>query len=465
MSLLVPSGLNENFMVFLLELSVITLHSVDMMIQKLLDIFSEPHEISIRISSEAPLVQFTISVVGQSFHGYGSSLFHKSASYRCYFNPMTGKEMLFFPEIDFFPDIDLSHRYIHHPRYQHCGTGNMMSIVTEWYRCPKIRITTADAKFYVSNFSVCLVEYQTCISSLYFKELPNKRGIEICLNLYLEASKYLLTNSDDEMMKYLSVSCLSLSSLGSLLTFVTVVVSNSNKKLGEINIMILAAFSILANTVYTFSKFFLWNEILCISVGMLVHFSWLSVVCWMSLSTFQIFQTFTSFNNTVIKVRSRVLVTLMVDFFLCMTCIVINVSVSYMKSGGESFGYSPRTCYIADPEMTLYTFALPVGLMVSINTFMFVVTAFRIRGKTNIRKSKDQKKISSYFRLSTITGGTWLFGFLAQFTELQLFSVLHTVFSGGQGIFLYFAFGLSQTLKYFLCNQPQHSENVGKNTQ
>jgi hypothetical protein len=148
-----------------------------------------------------------------------------------------------------------------------------------------------------------------------------------------------------------------------------------------------------------------------------------------------------------------------------MTCIAINVSVSYMKSGGESFGYSPRTCYIADPDMTLYTFALPVGLMVSINTFMFVVTAFRIRGKTNIRKSKDQKKISSYFRLSTITGGTWLFGFLAQFTDLQVFSILHTVFNGGQGIFLYVAFGLSQTLKCFSCSQCPQSENVGKNTQ
>jgi hypothetical protein len=300
---------------------------------------------------------------------------------------------------------------------------------------------------------------------MYFKELSDKRSFQICLSQYIQASNFMSTNSDDMLMQYLSVSFLSLSSLGSMLTFVTVAVSNSNKKLGDVNTMILAAFSILANTVYTFSKFFLWSEFLCISVGMLVHFSWLSVVCWMSLSTFQIFQTFTSFNNIVIKVRSRVLVTLMVDLFLCLTCIAINVAVSYLKSGGESFGYSPRTCYIADPDMTLYTFALPVGLMVSINTFMFVVTAFRIRGKTNIRKSKERKNISSYFRLSTITGGTWLFGFLAQFTELQMFSILHTVFSGGQGIFLYVAFGLPQTLKYFSCNQPEQSENVGKNVQ
>jgi hypothetical protein len=135
-----------------------------------------------------------------------------------------------------------------------------------------------------------------------------------------------------------------------------------------------------------------------------------------------------------------------------------------MKSDGENFGYSPRTCYIADPNLTLFTFALPVGLIVCINTFMFAVTAFRISGKVSIRKSKDQKNISSYFRLSTITGAAWLFGFLAQFTKLELFFILHTDFNGGQGVFLYMAFGLPQTLAFFSRNKPLHSESTERST-
>jgi hypothetical protein len=454
MSTLLPSESDGNFLVFVIELSVNHLHSVDLMIQNILKIFLIHKEIAVTILPEARNVQLSLTVVGQSFHIYGDTLFDKSSSHRCYINPMSGKEMPFFYE------IDVSYGYVGDPKYQHCWTGNMMSIVAEWYRCPKIKIRTADTKLYVSNFSVCLVDYQACFSSMYFKKLLGDSDVEICLSQYLQASKEMLINSDDAFMKYLSVSCLSLSSLGSLLTFITVAVSNSDKRLGDVNIMILAALSILANTVYTFSKFFLWNEFLCICVGMLVHFSWLSVVCWMSLSTFQIFQTFTSFNTFIIKVSWRVLVSLLVDLLICLTCIAINMSVSYVKSDGESYGYSPRTCYIADPDMTLYTFALPVGLMVSINTFMFVVTAFRIRGNITIRKSKDQKKIRSYFRLSTITGAAWLFGFLDQFTELQLFSILHTVCNGGQGIFLYVAFGLSQTRRRFLCNQPVQSERA-----
>jgi hypothetical protein len=455
MSTLLPSESDGNFLVFVIELSVNHLHSLDLMIQKILNIFSIHQEIAIPIVPEGRVIDLFISVVGQSFHVHGSSLFDKSTPHRCYVNPMTGNEM-------FYSDIDISHGYVDDSTHQHCQTGNMMSIVAEWYRCPKIKVSTADKKLYVSNFSVCLVDYEACFASMYFKALPNN-NVEICLIQYLQASNYMLTNSDDKLMKYLSVVCLSLSSLGSLLTFITIAISTSNKKLADYNIMILAVFCIIANTIYTSSKVFLWHDFLCVSAGMLVHFSWLSVVFWMSLSTFQIFQTFISFNNAAIMVRSRVLVTLMVDWSISLAFIGINVFVSYMKSDGESLGYSPRTCYIADPDMTLYTFALPVGLMVCINTFMLVVTASRIRENTTIRKSKEQRNISSYFRLSTITGATWLFGYLAQFTELQLFSILHTVFNGGQGIFLYVAFGMSQTLKCFSCNQCQQSESIATN--
>jgi hypothetical protein len=115
--------------------------------------------------------------------------------------------------------------------------------------------------------------------------------------------------------------------------------------------------------------------------------------------------------------------------------------VSYIVSDGQSLGYSPRTCYIEDPKMILYTFALPVGVAVCINIFMFGVTVSRIHDKEDVRKSRDQKNISAYFRLSTLTGMSWIFGFLAQLTDFRVFTFLHTVFSAGQGIFLYLAFG------------------------
>lgn len=161
----------------------------------------------------------------------------------------------------------------------------------------------------------------------------------------------------------------------------------------------------------------------------------------MSLSSFQIFHSFTSFNLTKVKVIPRVLTSLMVNLFICSSLVATNVIQSYVTSNGENLGYSVLTCYIADPEMILYTFTLPVGLLVCINIFMLAVTVFRISNKVDVQKSKDKERTGAYFRLSTIAGATWIFGFLDQFTGFQFFSILHTLFNGGQGVFLYLAFG------------------------
>jgi hypothetical protein len=174
---------------------------------------------------------------------------------------------------------------------------------------------------------------------------------------------------------------------------------------------------------------------------MLVHFFWLSVVFWMSLCSFKIFETFTNFAVVKLKQTSDILCRLLLNLFLCLVFIGTNIVVSYIVSDDQSLGYSPRTCYIEDPKMILYTFALPVGITVCVNTFMFAVTISRIHDKEDVRKSRDQENVSSYFRLSTLTGMSWLFGFLAQFTDLQVFTFFHTVLSAGQGIFLYLAFG------------------------
>lgn len=193
---------------------------------------------------------------------------------------------------------------------------------------------------------------------------------------------------------------------------------------------------------------------------MLVHFNWLSVVCWMSLCSFQVFQAFTSFRISEVKVVSKVLLCLLVDLIICLSLVVINVVVSFVKSNRENFGYSVLTCYIADSDMVLFTFALPVGVLICINMFMFAVTVFRISKRIDVQKSQEEHKMRAYFRLSTITGVTWLFGFLAQFTGHQLFDILHTVFSGGQGLFLYLAFGLSLTTKQINSNHLKDSKTL-----
>ncbi|XP_062610698.1 uncharacterized protein LOC134272489 [Saccostrea cucullata] len=442
-SILAPS--KSDFLAIVLELSVGHYHNVDFMIQKLMNIFSE-QKLPINIPSLGREIYVKLSVVGQRFHIHGNSLFATQIHGRCYLNPMNMEKLKLHPGV---PELNvLQYDY----RRPYCLKNDMAVVVADWYRCPKVKLTTRDVRLDISNFSVCLVDYQVCFSSQHFKESQDKRSVEICLDEYLRVMSQANSqgeSSEERLMKYFSLACLSLSSIASLVTILTFILNKSQRSIADANIITLAVLSVLANTVYTFSKFFLWNESICIGMGMMVHFLWLSVICWMSLSTFQIFQSFTTLSAPQKKDGSRVLFFLLVDAVLCLAIVAVNLIVSSVQSEWKSLGYSPRTCYIDEPNMTLFTFAIPIGLCIFINSFMFLVTLSRICVKIDIRKSKEESRLSAYFRLSTLVGVAWFFGFLAQFTELQLFSMLHTLFNGGHGIFIYLAFGLPLNLKSF----------------
>ncbi|XP_052717791.1 uncharacterized protein LOC128189986 [Crassostrea angulata] len=442
-------------MAMVIELSIGNLHNTDQMLKYLLTIFSSfnLNNIPLYIPYNT-LVNISFSLVGQSFHVYGSNLFNKKIENRFYVHPGSGKEMVVYNS--------LGTLYQGHES-QNCLRGQMMSIVADWYRCPKVKIKTSDARMDISNFSVCLLDYGKCFTSIYFKQSLDKRSVSICLEQYLQSIKVIKSSfisSNDSLMSYFSLVCLSLSSLGSLATVTVFLLKGSCSRIADVNIIILATFVSFANITYILSKFFLWSRTLCIGIGMLVHFNWLSVVCWMSLCSFQVFQAFTSFHVSEVKVVPKVLSCLVMNLIICLSLVVINVVVSFVKSNRENFGYSVLTCYIADSDMVLFTFALPVGVLICINMFMFAVTVLRISKRINVQKSQEEHKMRAYFRLSTITGVTWLFGFLAQFTGHQLFDILHTVFSGGQGLFLYLAFGLSLTTKQKNSNHSKDSKTL-----
>lgn len=419
----------------IIEFTVKHPHEVDKMIEQLLHIFTIDHIVSLRDKYFGYKINVSSSIIGQRFHMYEDRLVFFSIHYTRHFvHPMTLKQILLLTHFEMLENLET------------CSESPTTIVVADWYRCPKVRMTTEDTRVGLTNYSLCLLDHDQCIPSRYFKKSLSNLQFDVCLDWYLSTSTTHSSShdasSDDVAYKYLSLICLSLSSAGSVLTIISYFIAEDRITSPGINIIILSLFLVLANTIYTFSKLFAMSETLCVTVGMFVHFFWLAVVFWMSLSCFKIFQTFTNFVGAISRQKSNTFCLLLINSLTCLIFVGVNVIVSHVVSDGQSFGYSPRTCYIEDSNMILYTFALPVGVTVCINTFMFVVTASKISEKLDIRKSRDHQKVAAYFRLSTVTGMSWLFGFLGQFINLQVFSILHTVFSAGQGIFLYLAFGM-----------------------
>lgn len=436
------------------ELTIPQAHDVNDMIEKLLNTFANDEEILLTNAFEGISINVSGFIIGQRFHLYDEDKMPSLNNVRQYIDPLTYKTLL----SSYAVDNSMNRPF--------CFKSSSRLVVADWYRCPKVRITSRDTMIiFNQDFSVCLPQLNLCVPSRYYKKSPNNQEIELCYDWYsrLAVSEPLHSQQSvyDEVNAYLSLTCLSLSTGGSILTIVSYCVRSGPLSSAGSNIVILSIFLISANTVYSLSKFLAFSKLLCLITGILVHFLWLSVMFWMSLSSFMIFNSFTNFSNVAFKQKSSVLRLLLVNCLLCSLFIVTNVIISHYSTGGENFGYSTSTCYIADPSMILYTFVLPVGAAVCVNTFMFIVTVSRIYQKEEVRKSRDQKKVSAYFRLSTLTGVSWCFGFLAQMTSLEVFSFLHTVFGAGQGVFLYLAFGLPLGFK---CNPVHKKSTESSNT-
>lgn len=189
------------YIAMVIELSISKLHNIDQMLKYLLNIFS-----SFNLNNIPQYIPFntfidiSFSLVGQSFHVYGSNLFHKVIEKRCYVHPGSGKEMVLYNNLNALNQ--------EHDERKNCLRGQMMSIVADWYRCPKVKIRTSDARMDISNFSVCLLDYGKCFASIYFKQSLDKRSVSICLEQYLQSIKVIKSSfisSNDSLMSYFSL--------------------------------------------------------------------------------------------------------------------------------------------------------------------------------------------------------------------------------------------------------------------
>ena len=111
-----------------------------------------------------------------------------------------------------------------------------------------------------------------------------------------------------------------------------------------------------------------------------------------------------------------------------------------------------RTCWIAQPNAILYVFAFPILMSVSINIICLIVCVTKL---TRHNRGFDQSSLRSNqlvinFKLSLLTGSTWLFGFLPYLTGIQAFWYPFVVLNSLQGLFILIAFGLTKrTLTLF----------------
>ena len=242
----------------------------------------------------------------------------------------------------------------------------------------------------------------------------------------------------------ISLLCVCMSIVCLLATVVMFIVTPSLHSHPGLNTLVLCMCLLLAQTVYQFgvgqTSLPGWS---CSMIGAICHLLWLSVMFAMnvcSLDMFMIFRKLTKmrFESPCRKVIKR----LMYILTLSILFVSINIIVSLSKSGGKHIGYGGIICYISSRVMQIVTFVVPSVLTILTNITLFIFVVIKIK-KASIKSAglnQERNYFEIYARLSTLTGFTWIVGFILLLIQNEILEYLFILLNASQGLFIMIAF-------------------------
>lgn len=315
--------------------------------------------------------------------------------------------------------------------------------------CSKVNISKQDLPWNETDASLTIQTWGYTFNSNEYYHL-DETHIMVCSQKYEEFMLHVIPHTVDSLSveAMLSIAFSSLSIISLLLTLVTFCIFSKLRRTipGKNNISLVVSL-LCAQCLYLVSSFgrLETNSKECWILGLFLHFAWLLALFWMNICTFHMFtvlaRTHVISNGSGMK---QVLIYHVFALFMAAIIVSINISVSYYKSGG--IGYGDAICYISSQEMVVYTFGIPTAFVVVCNLCLFTGVIIKIKRSPSVHRhvKHERNDLIVFAKLSTITGATWIFGFLYTWTNVTAMSYLFIILNGGQGVFILLAFVINR---------------------
>ena len=162
------------------------------------------------------------------------------------------------------------------------------------------------------------------------------------------------------------------------------------------------------------------NDKLCEATAIFLHWLMLSQFSWMSIMSFEQVHTFYRASRLypVEDVSSKnkifplyLLIGWGTPFVITLVTVIVNYSSDVIQYGRDGF------CWVSHLPSFYAVFVAPVALSIVVNNTTLIVTLIMFFKASRKQAKLKNRKRTSYFRISlcvfSITGLTWIFGFLA----------------------------------------------------
>ena len=259
-----------------------------------------------------------------------------------------------------------------------------------------------------------------------------------------------------------SIICTSISLLSLFTVFVTYCSFKILRTLPGLNNMALVLTLFFAQLLYLVGGViqipFKW---LCEVIGFLLHFSLAASFFWMAVCTFHMMRVFVFVSNPAQPDNNHIKFIKYATFVTLSSIILVAINITVSMLDDSSIGYGGQPCYITRKNMILYTVAVPLGIVIVCNLFMFLYVIIKVSRLPDVKKNTkhERRNIVIFAKLSTLTGLTWIFAYLYQWINTEVLMYLFIIANASQGVFIIFSFIMNRRV-YNMINMSYRSSSL-----
>ena len=324
--------------------------------------------------------------------------------------------------------------------------------LTRFHMCAFVSIPVQDMDilFNDNSFNILTYNYMLSLDEIYIADGMIYICVETARELFkLDVSTEQTDNQPIYAITVLSVTCLIISILFGLIACTTIAMFKPLRTQPGVNNMLLAAYLVVSQVLFLFgfNQSSSTSASVCTVLGVLIHYTWLLLLVWMNTCTLHMVRVFLYHNTTVAKFN--VLKTTAIYTLYCalvaLVPVLINIIISTVNSSDNNIGYGGSFCYITGSDFHIYILSIPLAILILANIVLYVVVIVhiertRLKRQPSTSTSDNRSLISAYMKMSTITGMTWIFGFVFMFTEQRWAEYMFVLLNATQGVFIFIAF-------------------------
>lgn len=245
-----------------------------------------------------------------------------------------------------------------------------------------------------------------------------------------------------------TVSCTSVSLVGLALTLIFKLAAHKTYSLPLKLMMNLMVSLFISQTLLLLMA--IDNQPWCVAVAIMSHYFWLSTFCWMFISAFHMYKTFSTSAFPALGSlgpKNSLMVYAIAGYGSPLIIVIPSVVIDFCACLGVdiSIGYGREVCFVSEPMANITTFAAPTALVFLMNLILFICTFYQIKKTSKAVESVQAVHINSYIiflKISSLFGFTWIFGYIAMLTNNTAIWYIFTVLNSLQGLHIFVAFGI-----------------------